>query len=550
MSRESGDFARNEELRYQIERLLARTCMACEGQSESLDQLLGDLRKYMRGQDRAPDRLRAFQEQLDLQLEQLDEHRLGVAHKLRKALGDLTALLESRQRSRQGSRELRALRDELGTLSSGDSALVAWLDRLAVAASLILAGPEERGESARRNGQGGFLDRWFSRAPESTLSADTQPERYALEGAEDPCADERLQRLGIVRRVAELMAEILDQVQLPPETHRRARLLQDRLANDDDWDSLRRVLDETAQLVIETVTFGQREFETFLQRLDERLLSLQQDFGFQQEAQEDRRSASAVLEQSVQAELHSLGRSVNEARDLEGLRRSVTGHLETIGDQLKHYRTQEDEREQALSGQLAAMQEKLVAMETHCEQVREKLRDERQRALTDILTGLPNREAWDDRLQFEFDRWRRYGQPLSLAVVDIDHFKRVNDSYGHRAGDKVLQMVGRVLRERLRSTDFVARYGGEEFVVLLPETPLERAVVVIDDLREHISGLPFHFQGQPVSVTFSAGLSSLRAGIDDVDQIFDEADRALYQAKENGRNQVQQAGLQDTGSDS
>lgn len=550
MSRESGDFARNEELRYQIERLLARTCMACEGQSESLDQLLGDLRKYMRGQDRAPDRLRAFQEQLDLQLEQLDEHRLGGAHKLRKALGDLTALLESRQRSRQGSRELRALRDELGTLSSGDSALVAWLDRLAVAASLILAGPEERGESARRNGQGGFLDLWFSRAPESTLSADTQPERYALEGAEDPCADERLQRLGIVRRVAELMAEILDQVQLPPETHRRARLLQDRLAKDDDWDSLRRVLDETAQLVIETVTFGQREFETFLQRLDERLLSLQQDFGFQQEAQEDRRSASAVLEQSVQAELHSLGRSVNEARDLEGLRRSVTGHLETIGDQLKHYRTQEDEREQALSGQLAAMQEKLVAMETHCEQVREKLRDERQRALTDILTGLPNREAWDDRLQFEFDRWRRYGQPLSLAVVDIDHFKRVNDSYGHRAGDKVLQMVGRVLRERLRSTDFVARYGGEEFVVLLPETPLERAVVVIDDLREHISGLPFHFQGQPVSVTFSAGLSSLRAGIDDVDQIFDEADKALYQAKENGRNQVQQAGLQDTGSDS
>lgn len=536
MATEPGNFSsHDEELRYQIERLLARTCMACEGQSQSLDQLLADLRKYLRGQDRAPARLKAYQEQLDQELEQLDEHRLGAGHRVRKVLGDLLALVDSRQRSRQGTRQLRELRNELSDFSPGDAALVAWLDRFVGVASTALSSPDAQGGSV---GHGGFFERWFSRSPEA------RDERFALAETEDPCAEERIQRLGIVRRVSELMAEILDQVQLPPETYRRATLLQGRLAEDDDWGSLRRALDETAQLVIEAVAHGQREFEAFLLRLDERLLSLQEGFGVQQEAQEDRRSASAVLEQSVQAELHSLGRSVSEALDLEGLRRSVSGHLETIGDQLKQYRAQEDQREQALSDQLAAMQEKLAAMETHCEQVREKLRDERQRALTDILTGLPNREAWDDRLQFEFDRWRRYGQPLSLAVVDIDHFKRVNDSYGHRAGDKVLQLVGRVLRERLRSTDFVARYGGEEFVILLPETALEQAAAVIDDLREHISGLPFHFQGQPVSVTFSAGLSALRQGIDDVDQIFDEADKALYQAKESGRNQIQ---VQDPG---
>ncbi len=183
------------------------------------------------------------------------------------------------------------------------------------------------------------------------------------------------------------------------------------------------------------------------------------------------------------------------------------------------------------------MTQKLAAVEARSEQVKEQLREERSRALTDVLTQLPNREAWQERLDFEFRRWQRYRNPVSIAILDIDHFKRINDSYGHKVGDRVIQLLAKTLAERLRNTDFVARYGGEEFVVVMPETDPESALSVLDKLREHIEQLPFHFRGEPVSISFSAGLTQLAEG-DDADSVFERADKALYQAKAAGRNQV------------
>ncbi|MEC7433088.1 MAG: GGDEF domain-containing protein, partial [Pseudomonadota bacterium] len=211
--------------------------------------------------------------------------------------------------------------------------------------------------------------------------------------------------------------------------------------------------------------------------------------------------------------------------------------LEFIGSALERFRTSESEREKLLANQLEAMQEKVAAMEAHSEQMQAQVREERQRALTDLLTQLPNREAWQERLSFEYNRWLRYRHPLTVAVLDVDLFKRINDSYGHKAGDRVLQLVAREMSTRLRSTDFIARFGGEEFVVLLPETPTDEACKVLDSLREHVSGLPFHFSGEPVSITFSAGLTGFQDD-DTEESVFDRADRALYQAKDEGRNRV------------
>ena len=303
---------------------------------------------------------------------------------------------------------------------------------------------------------------------------------------------------------------------------------------------LRQTLDETADLVIAVVTHSQREFESFLQRLDERLSSLHGHFTEHADVMASRRTSAAELEESVQAELSELGGSLQNSSDLAQLRTSVSHHIERIAGTVEAFRRQEDQREQQLTGQMEAMREKLVAVETHSEQIRKQLEQERARALTDILTHLPNREAWDERLRFEHDRWQRYGRPVALVVIDIDHFKRVNDSFGHKAGDRVIQLVAKALQERLRATDFVARYGGEEFVALLPETTLDQAVGVVDELRRHVADMPFHFQGQPVRVSISLGLSCFREGIAP-DAVFDEADKALYNAKNNGRDRVETA---------
>jgi diguanylate cyclase len=123
------------------------------------------------------------------------------------------------------------------------------------------------------------------------------------------------------------------------------------------------------------------------------------------------------------------------------------------------------------------------------------------------------------------------------VVCDIDHFKRVNDTYGHQAGDKVLRIIARSIASRLRKTDFIARFGGEEFVVLMPETSAEQAYAVIDHIRESIAECPFHFKEKPVTITLSFGVTAF-AGENKPDAVFARADKALYQAKEQGRNRV------------
>ncbi|PXX92769.1 GGDEF domain-containing protein [Marinobacter vulgaris] len=359
---------------------------------------------------------------------------------------------------------------------------------------------------------------------------------------EDPLPDEgsveeTSQRLSIARRVGELLGHMLGQVALEPASEARARRLQESLLNSDDWDELRDGLNGVAELVIAAVTRSQREFEAFLRRLDERLESLRQCFSEQAAAQAGRRNASEALDREIRDELQTFGEQVKSSADFDQLKASVGQHLESISGAVERFRTQESERERNLSQQLQLMHEKLAAVEAHSELVGEELAAERQKALRDVLTQLPNREAWQERLAFEYQRWQRYRHPLTVGVLDIDLFKRVNDSYGHKAGDRVLQLVAKALSERLRTTDFIARFGGEEFVILLPETPPEVAKSVLDGMREHIASLPFHFRGEPVSVTFSAGLAEFVSG-DDEDEVFDRADKALYLAKDSGRDRV------------
>ncbi|MEG6549876.1 GGDEF domain-containing protein [Desulfocurvibacter africanus] len=157
----------------------------------------------------------------------------------------------------------------------------------------------------------------------------------------------------------------------------------------------------------------------------------------------------------------------------------------------------------------------------------------------DGLTRIHNRQSFDRRLREELARHKRYQQPISLLMLDLDHFKRINDSFGHEAGDMVLRELGRILSESMRETDIAARYGGEEFVVILPHTDESNAHTLAQRLRAAICGKIFHFHGQTFQVTVSIGISSIDAASVDLDtNLVREADQALYLAKRNGRNMV------------
>ncbi|MDO9226757.1 MAG: diguanylate cyclase [Pseudomonadota bacterium] len=158
----------------------------------------------------------------------------------------------------------------------------------------------------------------------------------------------------------------------------------------------------------------------------------------------------------------------------------------------------------------------------------------------DSLTGLLNHTSFKERLRAEAARAKRQGKPLSVALIDIDFFKKVNDTYGHPAGDRVIKNLSRLLKQRLRGADVIGRYGGEEFAVALPDTPIQTAARVIDNIRESFAGIVQHAGDKTFQVTLSAGVSGYDA-TSNGESLIQIADEALYVAKHGGRNQVKAA---------
>lgn len=161
-----------------------------------------------------------------------------------------------------------------------------------------------------------------------------------------------------------------------------------------------------------------------------------------------------------------------------------------------------------------------------------------QLSRTDRLTGLNNRGYWEECLQHEYARHRRYQSMAALVMFDIDHFKAVNDTFGHPAGDKVIQAVAEVIREQIRDTDYAGRYGGEEFVVLMPDIDTSGAIVFAERLRLRIESLVVTYEKQAIPFTISLGVADLSFPTDDHMQLIERADQALYASKKGGRNQT------------
>jgi diguanylate cyclase len=181
------------------------------------------------------------------------------------------------------------------------------------------------------------------------------------------------------------------------------------------------------------------------------------------------------------------------------------------------------------------LQQRLTLAEAQLERQTAEIAAHLSQALTDNLTGLPNRRAFDEQLGQRIEAYSRYTVPFSLLLIDIDYFKKINDTHGHVAGDHVLSEIATVLRAALRKPDFVARYGGEEFAAILPYTSLEDAVHAARHTRLAVEAATTLFDDRPIRVTTSVGLAAI-LDEDDSKSILKRADDALYASKRGGRN--------------
>ncbi len=247
--------------------------------------------------------------------------------------------------------------------------------------------------------------------------------------------------------------------------------------------------------------------------------------------------ATQALNSRVLHEVDGLSKEAISATDLAPLQSLISTRLESISSHVHAYREQQQKLFEDQASRADKMTLRVAELETQARDLSTSLEKERQRARLDVMTGVPNRAAFEERMAEELERFRRFHTPVSMLIWDIDRFKSINDTYGHRAGDRVLREVANCFAGRLRASDFIARIGGEEFCTLLVGAEPEAAMRVANELREAVSNLKLLFHGKPLRVTVSCGITSLReSDSGDSTKVFDRADGALYRAKDGGRN--------------
>lgn len=348
---------------------------------------------------------------------------------------------------------------------------------------------------------------------------------------------------GTATRLHEAARRLLDELQRDPQLAESAAALQAELPAQTDpatWPALLARLGDLSLRRIRTLQSARAELQTLLDHLVTSLDQMAQFAAgdaaqFVRHAQERDSFASQVA-----GEVQALTLSLDHGSSLSDLRLQLGSRLASIAQQLAAYRQRESTMLQEVQDSNARMQARIAELEARAQGLQERLQQERKAATLDSLTGIPNRQAWDQRSVAELARWQRHPQATCVAAWDVDHFKAINDECGHAAGDRALRHVADCLRKHLRGSDFLARYGGEEFVMLLPDTSLDDAVALADRIRDAVTRIGFHVGGKRRPLSISCGVTILREG-DDAATAFERADQALYQAKAAGRNRVCQA---------
>lgn len=344
----------------------------------------------------------------------------------------------------------------------------------------------------------------------------------------------------IAPHIEATLIHLLDELQLPDSHKPQAEALRQRMFGRLNWYELVPLLDDLSGLVLSLNDQGHREFEGYLKQLNQRLDSFQNHLQQVNEGHDEAREQERSFSEELREQVSDLQTHVQEAAEPDNVKKALESRLDGMLTHMEQYQQQREARELEMAERLKTLSERVVCMEQEANDYRSHVEEQRKKALTDPLTGLPNRAAWTERLDAEVSLWQRYHNSLLLAVIDVDHFKRVNDDFGHLAGDKVLKIIGTQLSKKLRRTDFIARFGGEEFVVLLPNTSMEEGEPLIQALRAAIEACPFHFKGERVTITCSAGLTAFQTG-EGSKQAFERADQALYRAKRGGRNRIELA---------
>ncbi|PUA28631.1 MAG: GGDEF domain-containing protein [Cellvibrio sp. 79] len=537
-------FARQQEL---LRAALVRVSIAADGQDETLDNIMTQLREKLRSDTGAAE-MNKILEQLEKAALAFESRRDQGAQDVRTALNDTVKALDAFKLSRGVSKDISEFLGSLPQRSKKIHLYPALLQQLANIQQQAL----KEIEQPKVGLFGKILGGKSSKADEVERAADSEdyidnlpfpagidapPSAIASVGAPvvKHLPDEK--KTDYHEAIVRVINEFLQGLEHDALLKNKVQLLRSKLEAGIPPDAVIPALDSVRSLVMEAYLAASHAFANYLKNVNEELGDIYSLLGGAVKHSQNERAASRKLQDDMMREMGELETSAENATDLNQLKDKVKSQLGNIRQALDQHQSTEQVQIN-LAQQLETLGAKIKSMEVEAEKNRTNLEVQRKKAMQDALTELPNREAYNERAHTEVQRWQRYGRPLSVAVFDIDHFKRINDSFGHQAGDRVIKVIGRSIAKRLREVDFFCRYGGEEFVALMPETDSKTALDVLEKVRDAIANAAFNYKDQPLTITVSIGVTEFKTS-DTLESAFERADQALYDAKSTGRNRCQ-----------
>ncbi len=342
-----------------------------------------------------------------------------------------------------------------------------------------------------------------------------------------------------LRTIADGVLDKLSEL-LPSFMNEKFRDLKDRFDDDSILEDSTVWLNASIRIVrkyIDSISNKNKELELFIQQTIEYLSETEQRLMGELSARHEKFNEDRAFEKDISEHMSMIEQDFSSGADISDIRKAVLDKIENINRSIEKKREQDMLRLRETERTLQEMGRRISDIKKEADELKKRAEEIENESFHDKLTGLKNRKAYDEEIVKALAGMQRYNVPYSLMICDIDHFKKINDTYGHKVGDLTLRKLAALLKERLRTNDFIARYGGEEFAVILSHTTLKDAVKVAENVRSFINDSLFSYKNRKIPVTVSIGISSFRRD-DDGTTIFERADEALYLAKESGRNTV------------
>lgn len=564
LSQKELEWAKAEEL---LRRTIRRLTIAANGVHPVLDQRLTDLRKTMdkhldlnmlqRVSDSMPDTLR--------QLSKETEHQLTPTKVLLKLADQLQNIdsvrkdadkLKSLLQHEPDQDELQSIIGQFGDLLSKPAINI---NQTAASSSANVSSPAAANDTDAVNLINTFVSNldfpeisntelMSIQARSSEASAEIRKELVIelttllnkagadLEAQIQPKSNETY-------KAADAILLLIEFLSFPESLQKDVNNIRVRLEKpltEEEWPRILKALANIIERARNQVQKQKYELENFLSELTDRIELMDMNVSGLSNVREQAMACSNAMQKNVTESVEGIHESMSSHNDIGQLRESVFGQLDGLRKYVSGYQQEQNQHHSQSEQLIGELSKKLESMESETQTLREQVKQQHEKATIDPLTNTSNRLAFDERIAIEYARWKRDNKALSLIVWDADHFKLVNDTFGHLAGDKVLRLIADTLNEHCRESDFVARYGGEEFVMILPGADCKAAFTIAESIRKAIETSNFSHDSKPVPITLSAGIAEFETS-DKPESVFERADAALYEAKRHGRNRCQLA---------